>query len=587
MNSGTIDKAYPRTIGGYAFEICGPAVEKILTRIKPSVKCRVITICQKDSQDITDSDRKNLIEACQEAQETKILVTHGTDTMIQTAEYLARHLSNKVVVLTGAFLPETFKESDADFNIGTGIGALQTLQRNGCPEPDYKMGQIPSQIAGVRLKSLLHPGVTKESPPLHYRPSSPDRNKASGELITTFNALPTMPESGDEYWMVSGQFLPCNDSLYVMTSTMYYPRPNAAWSPVKNLASRKIFKVDLNKEQPEYIQICTRGGMTFPVTYATPDGMKLATLAPDSIHVTSMVKYNNYGTQTLQRAQSINFGRYRNFAVSYNGDFFAILGRSTNRQYILYIYSSSVFTRPLSTTNVTKLYKGCNVPNGHQHDFTCLRWSTDTAYVGVGFGCGHLVVFDWRRETGVCSVFEDILPDCALSSVKAYDFDRTSFKRVLSAGTSDGRIYKVDCEDYKVIGKIELGGEATVDILAYRYDDCRLIVALSNFVIQVYDGESLSLLCDIRMKESMDNLNKPPLSPYCPSIVTMDVSMDGQVAVVGTWTGVMSVWQLPKILNLKYLCKYKILCETKQGDVQKLPLPNLMKDYLLSFPYTS
>ena len=69
-----------------------------------------------------------MCKACRDSGCDKILITHGTDTMIATAAYLARHLVDKVVIITGAFKPETFKNSDAEFNIGVAIGALQFIQ---------------------------------------------------------------------------------------------------------------------------------------------------------------------------------------------------------------------------------------------------------------------------------------------------------------------------------------------------------------------------------------------------------------------------------------------------------------------------
>ncbi|KAJ8309239.1 hypothetical protein KUTeg_014113 [Tegillarca granosa] len=124
----TIDKEYPKTIKGYAFEIGEPAVKRILDRIKPgcSVNLKYVSVCRKDSQDITDEDRAKVADICSKMTYSKILITHGTDTMIETASFVARLVKDKTIVITGAFLPETFKNSDADFNVGLAIGALQS-----------------------------------------------------------------------------------------------------------------------------------------------------------------------------------------------------------------------------------------------------------------------------------------------------------------------------------------------------------------------------------------------------------------------------------------------------------------------------
>jgi L-asparaginase len=125
QTGGTIDKGYPKKIGGYAFEIEEPAFERILHKVNFS-DFRTESVSQKDSQNITDEDRKNLVEICKNAPEDKIIITHGTDTIIETAKSLT-DLKNKTIVLTGAFLPERFQESDADFNIGFAMGVCSAF----------------------------------------------------------------------------------------------------------------------------------------------------------------------------------------------------------------------------------------------------------------------------------------------------------------------------------------------------------------------------------------------------------------------------------------------------------------------------
>jgi L-asparaginase/Glu-tRNA(Gln) amidotransferase subunit D len=78
-------------------------------------------------QDISTADRRNLADRLAHAAEEHILVTHGTDTMIETAQFVAedRRLAGKRIVFVGSFKPECFKESDAAFNVGVAIGGLQ------------------------------------------------------------------------------------------------------------------------------------------------------------------------------------------------------------------------------------------------------------------------------------------------------------------------------------------------------------------------------------------------------------------------------------------------------------------------------
>ena len=126
QTGGTIDKDYPKITKGYAFEIGEPAINKILARIKPAFDFEIISLLEKDSQEITDNDRKIILDECLKADFDKIIITHGTDTMIETAKYLSP-IKNKTIILTGAMKPERFKDSDADFNVGTAIGAIENI----------------------------------------------------------------------------------------------------------------------------------------------------------------------------------------------------------------------------------------------------------------------------------------------------------------------------------------------------------------------------------------------------------------------------------------------------------------------------
>lgn len=80
-----------------------------------------------DSRKITDEERQLLLEKCQSTDTDKIIITHGTDTMAETAHYLAGSLENKTVVLVGAMIPFAFKNSDALFNLGAAVSAVQLL----------------------------------------------------------------------------------------------------------------------------------------------------------------------------------------------------------------------------------------------------------------------------------------------------------------------------------------------------------------------------------------------------------------------------------------------------------------------------
>jgi L-asparaginase len=127
QTGGSIDKDYPRVVKGYGFEIGEPAVERILGRVSLNFEYEILSVLRKDSLDITDEDREKIYDVCVKADSGKIIVTHGTDTMIETAKKLSS-IKDKVIVLTGAMRPERFRDSDADFNLGTAIGGINVLE---------------------------------------------------------------------------------------------------------------------------------------------------------------------------------------------------------------------------------------------------------------------------------------------------------------------------------------------------------------------------------------------------------------------------------------------------------------------------
>ena len=128
QTGGTIDKDYPRDKKGWAFEIGSPAVSRILKILNPSFKSEVIEVLKKDSLELDSIDRRKIEKAVKNNEINKVIITHGTDTMIETASFLAKSIEGKVVIITGAMKPERFKDSDALINVGVSIGAVQTLE---------------------------------------------------------------------------------------------------------------------------------------------------------------------------------------------------------------------------------------------------------------------------------------------------------------------------------------------------------------------------------------------------------------------------------------------------------------------------
>lgn len=127
QTGGTIDKDYPRSTKGYAFEISEPAVTRILEKLNPSFEYEIISALKKDSLEITDDDRQKIYDICNRQENQNIIITHGTDTMRETAEKLST-IEGKTIVITGAMRPERFGNSDAPINIGTALGAVQVLE---------------------------------------------------------------------------------------------------------------------------------------------------------------------------------------------------------------------------------------------------------------------------------------------------------------------------------------------------------------------------------------------------------------------------------------------------------------------------
>ncbi|WP_108812906.1 asparaginase domain-containing protein [Sphingorhabdus sp. Alg231-15] len=121
---GTIDKIYFDALSEYHI---GPTpLPDILMENNVYVPHRVTQLMRKDSLELTDDDRKAIYDAVAASDADKILVTHGTDTMVQTGMVLA-DIKNKTIVLTGAMQPATLRNSDAEFNVGFALAATQTL----------------------------------------------------------------------------------------------------------------------------------------------------------------------------------------------------------------------------------------------------------------------------------------------------------------------------------------------------------------------------------------------------------------------------------------------------------------------------
>ena len=121
---GTIDKIYFDAKSEY--EVGEPQIGEILREMGVTFPFEMTSLMRKDSLDLTDADREAIRKAVAADPATRVLITHGTDTMTETAAAL-QGVTGKTVVLTGSLNPARFRGSDAIFNIGGAVAAAQTL----------------------------------------------------------------------------------------------------------------------------------------------------------------------------------------------------------------------------------------------------------------------------------------------------------------------------------------------------------------------------------------------------------------------------------------------------------------------------
>jgi L-asparaginase len=119
---GTIDKAYFDALSEY--QIVDSGIPALIAQARVALPFRVVELMRKDSLELTDADRALIAAAVREAPETRIVITHGTDTMTETAKALAA-IPGKTMVLTGALSPARFADTDAPFNLGMAFATAQ------------------------------------------------------------------------------------------------------------------------------------------------------------------------------------------------------------------------------------------------------------------------------------------------------------------------------------------------------------------------------------------------------------------------------------------------------------------------------
>jgi L-asparaginase len=125
VTGGTFDKEYDEIRGRLYFRDSHLAEMLRMGRNRAEVEIR--TLMMVDSLEMTDGDRETIVRNCQEVPERHIVITHGTDTMVDTARLLASEVPGKSIVLTGAMIPMAFGSSDGLFNLGGALTAVQCL----------------------------------------------------------------------------------------------------------------------------------------------------------------------------------------------------------------------------------------------------------------------------------------------------------------------------------------------------------------------------------------------------------------------------------------------------------------------------
>ncbi len=125
VTGGTFDKEYNDRDGQLFFK--ETHLREILELGRSRADVDIETLMMIDSLEMTEEDREKIAQSCLEASEDNIVITHGTDTMVETAKVIARKMTDKTIVLTGAMVPYVFRSSDGLFNLGAALAFSQTL----------------------------------------------------------------------------------------------------------------------------------------------------------------------------------------------------------------------------------------------------------------------------------------------------------------------------------------------------------------------------------------------------------------------------------------------------------------------------
>jgi L-asparaginase len=155
VTGGTFDKEYDELSGRLYFK--DTHVHEMLRLARCRVETRVQTLMMIDSLDMSEADRATVVESCRSAAERRIVVTHGTDTMPETARALLAAGTGKTVVLTGAMVPYAFGSSDGLFNLGSALSFAQVLP------PGVYVAMNGRVFAADRVRKNRESGIFEET----------------------------------------------------------------------------------------------------------------------------------------------------------------------------------------------------------------------------------------------------------------------------------------------------------------------------------------------------------------------------------------------------------------------------------------
>jgi len=155
VTGGTFDKTYDEIRGQLAFK--DTHLREMLKLGRSRVEVTIRTLLMIDSLDMTEADRELVVRTCAQCPESRIVITHGTDTMVETAAAIAAGVPGKTVVLTGAMIPYAFGSSDGLFNLGSALSFVQVLP------PGVYLAMNGQHFAWDRVRKNRETGVFEET----------------------------------------------------------------------------------------------------------------------------------------------------------------------------------------------------------------------------------------------------------------------------------------------------------------------------------------------------------------------------------------------------------------------------------------